>query len=301
MSKYEKVIPELIMCLTVFETYYKESTPYNVYVNDDEGWLSVYGIPKQTILIDSEDEETGICENNSITNIENTSLYWDRYVSSYHYKLLIKCYFTKLFVGKDPIRLCDGNSLLMKNMNGTYTYIGDRIYNFSVPSDDTIIDLYSPIHNYNSYPIAIGKKNVYLLLHGVYIEKENIDLEEDKLYDTYINFYYKHNYSSSNKIFKLFENIKRIDNGYYFQIDDLLENSIIIKKNINYYNDIDYNKFIIDYDIDYNKFIIDQVQETEKYKQLFNSLYFEDGINKENNEFLKNELDWVSEFIPSLL
>ena len=116
MSKYEKVIPELIMDLTVFDTYYNESTPYNVYVNDDEGWLSVYGIPKQTILIDSDDEETGICENDCVTHIENTSLYWDRDVSSYHYKLLLKCYFTELFVGKDPIRLCDGNSLLMKNM-----------------------------------------------------------------------------------------------------------------------------------------------------------------------------------------
>ena len=155
MTNIEKVIPELLMDLPVYETYYNGSTPYNVYINDDKGWLSVYGIPKKTIYVEHEGEENG-------------DESWDKDVSSYYNKLLLKCYFTELFIGKDPVT-GDENSVLMKNMNSSYTYIGDRIYNFSVPRDDTIIDFHSPIHDYNSYPVAIGKKKcLSIVAWGIY-------------------------------------------------------------------------------------------------------------------------------------
>ena len=303
MSDSDKVIPELLMDLPAYETYYNGSIPYNVYVNDDKGWLSVYGIPKRTIWVDSEDEESfGI---DCVTHIENTSLRWDKDVSSYYNKLLLKCYFTELFVGKDPL-IGYENSVLMKNMNGSYTYIGDRVYNFSVPTDDTIIDFHSPIHDYNSYPVAIGKKNVYLLLHGIYIDKSNIYLEEDKLYDTYIDFYYKYNHSSSNTMFTLCDNIKKLDNGYYFQCDDLLEHTIISHTDADLWNGL-----LQKYDVDMFKFIVDQVNETEIFKKILYSMYDIDSESDREGEGeresdsdtqkLKDELKWVSEYISSLI
>jgi len=291
----EKVMQELMDNLTVYETFYLGSTPYNVYINDDFGWLSVYGIPVQTNCVDS-NREVSIkdeCEN----IIENTSLYLDRDVSSYYNKLVLKCYFTELFVGKDNITNYDGNSLLMKNMNDSYTYIGDRVYNFSVPSDDIIIDFYSPIHDNNSYPLAIGKKNVYFLLHGVYTEKENIDLEEDKL-DEYIN------YMSSNKMFKLIDTIKMIDNGYYIENTDLLQYSISFHTNSNHWNGL-----IQDYEINSKHFIRDQIKETEKFKKTLYSMYNIDNSdnsdNSDNDEsfikYEKEDLDWVCEYVSSFI
>lgn len=291
MSKFvEKVIPELLMDLPVYETCYEGSTPYNVYINDDEKWLSVYGIPKKTIWVDSDGDEDEDDNSEIVTHIENTSLYWDKDVSSFHSKLLIKCYFTELFEGVDKETCCVGNSILIKTINGSYTYIGDRIYNFTIPTDDTILEFHSPIYDDNSYPVAVGVKNIYFMLHGVYADKKDIDLEEQFLGDVYYKFYYKHGYNSSNTIFKLFDGIKIIDNGYYFKCDDLIEESIIRHKNIKYDEELQM------YEINFNKYIIDQVKESLEYKKICYSLY-----NSDISDTLKDDLDWVSKFVPSLL
>ena len=302
MSKsVEKVIPELLMDLPVYDTCYKGSTPYNVYINDDEQWISVYGIPKQTICVDSdgEDEHDDPDEHDIVTHNENTSLYWAKDVLSFHSNLLIKCYFIELFEGEDKVIGCNGNSILIKTLNGSYTYIGDRIYNFTVPTNDTIIDFHSPIYDDTSYPIAIGEKNIYFMLHGIYANKKDIDLEEQYLGDTYYKFYYKHGYISSNTLFKLIDNIKRIDNGYYFKCDDLIEEAIIRHNNINHDEELQR------YDIDFSKYIIDQVKESDEYKKICYSIYNIDtidnsDINDNSNKF-KDDLDWVSVFIPSLM
>ena len=292
VSLSEKVIPELLMDLPVYETCYEGSTPYNVYINDEKGWLSVYGIPKRTMCIDSDDEEDH-SETNRLdlaTHLDNTSLYWDKDVSSFHSNMLIKCYFTELFEGKDDETCCVGNTLLMKSVNGSYTYIGDRIYNFTIPYDDTIIDFYSPIYNNTPYPVAIGKKIVYLMLHGVYANKKDIELDESDMGDIYIKFYYKHNYISSNTIFTLFDCLKRIDNGYYLQCNDLLEETIIRHANITEYDDLN------EYDIDLTKIIMDQVKEKEDLKKMCYSMY-----DLEEDDDLKYDLDWVSEYVGSLM
>ena len=289
MSKsVEKVIPELLMDLPVYDTCYKGSTPYNVYINDDEHWLSVYGIPKKPIWVDSDGDEDDNSE--IVTHIENTSLYWDKDVSSFHSKLLLKCYFTELFKGEDKESNSIGNSILIKTVNGSYIYIGDRIYNFTVPSDDIILEFHSPIYDYTSYPIAIGEKNIYFMLHGIYGDKKDIDLEEQYLGDAYYKFYYKHGYSSSNTQFKLLGNIKRIDNGYYFRCGDLIEEAIIRHNNINHAVELQ------QYDIDFSKYIIDQVNESLEYKKICYSLY-----NIDSSDSIKDDLDWVSVFIPSLM
>ena len=300
----EKVIPELLMDLPVYETCYEGSTPYNVYINDEKGWLSVYGIPKKTIWVDSDGEEDHSYHEDLVTHLDNTSLYWDKDVSSFYSNMLLKCYFVELFEGKDPETCCVGNTMLMRTVNGSYTYIGDRIYNFTIPYDDTIVDFYSPIYNNTPYPVAIGKKNVYLMLHGVYANKKDIELDDSDMGDIYIKFYYKHNYISSNTIFSLFGAIKRIDNGYYLQCNDLIEETIIRHTNIEEYDHIN------EYDIDLKKSIMDQVNETEELKKMCYSIYDVDddteSLNDDVDDYderasLKDDLDWVSEYVGSLM
>jgi len=296
----EKVIPELLMDLPVYETCYKGSTPYNVYINDEKGWLSVYGIPKQTIC---DEEETHSDNGNlaTLTHLDNTSLYWDKDVSSFYSNMLLKCYFVELFEGKDHETCCIGNTMLMKSVNGSYTYIGDRIYNFTIPYDDTIVDFYSPIYNDTPYPVAIGKKNVYLMLHGVYINKKDIDLDDSEMGDIYIKFYYKHNYLSSNTIFTMFDCLKRIDNGYYLQCNDLIQETIFRHTNINEYGNLK------EYDIDLTKHM-DQVNETEELKKMcysiYDLVYHDESDSLEDHDdtsSLKDDLDWVSEYVGSLI
>ena len=202
-EQIEKVVPELLMDLPVYSTCYKGSIPYNVYINEEQKWISVYGISKQTICVNSDvdvEDERG----------ENTS---------FHSNLLLKCYFTELFIGEDKINYCSGNSILIKTLNGSYTYIGDRIYNFTIPNDDNIIEFHSPIYDDTSYPIAIGEKNIYFMLHGIYSNKKNIDLEEQYLGDAYYKFYYKNGYSSSNTQFKLLDNINRNIISMYYVVN----------------------------------------------------------------------------------
>ena len=302
-QQIEKVIPELLMDLPVYDTCYKGSIPYNVYINEEQKWISVYGIPKKTIWVDSDGEvdedECGV--NDIVTHIENTSLYWDKDVSSFHSNLLLKCYFTELFKGEDLLNNCTGNSILIKTVNGSYTYIGDRIYNFTIPHNDIILEFHSPIYDDNSYPVAVGEKNIYFMLHGVYADKMDIDLEEQFLGDAYYKFYYKHGYNSSNTIFKLYDNIKIIDNGYYFKCDDLIEESIIRHKNIKYEEEIQ------KYEINFSKYVIDQVKESEEYKKICYSIYNidnsdSDSDNSDNDSYnLKDDLEWVSKYVPSLV
>ena len=181
MSKYsKKVIPELCMDLPVYDTCYKGSIPYNVYINDEKQWISVYRIPKQSIL------DSDKCKED-----DDTSLQWEKDLSSYHSNLLLKCYYTELFKGSDILNNYIGNSILIKTENGSYTYIGDRMYNFNIPSDDNILEFHSQIYDETSYPIAIGEQNIYFMLHGIYVDKGNIDLDYTDLKDAYYKFYYK--------------------------------------------------------------------------------------------------------------
>jgi len=304
------------MDLPVYETFYDGITPYKVYINDDKGYISIYGVTKKISWVDSDGEETDKSDSLSTTHLEHSSLYLDKESRKYHNKLVLKCYFTELFEGKDIVTQCDGNSILIKTMNNSYYYIGDRIYNFTIPNDDVILEFHSPINENNSYPVAIGKKNIYLMLHGVYFDKNvnEFDLDESNFYDTYKKFYYKYNYRSSNTIFKLCDNIKRLDNGYYFQCNDLLEESIIRHSNFKHIDG-----FMASHNIDNSKFIIDQVKESEKYKNLFYSYYdlsdsdndlsdsdndkeeMLDGLTMKPIDTLKDDLEWASQYVASLV
>jgi len=262
-------------CELVYETFYDGIETYKVYINDEKGYLSIYDITKKISCVGVDEDE-----------------------------LLLKCYFTELFEGKDKVTHYDGNSILIKTMNNSYYYIGDRIYNFTVPNDDVILEFHSPIYDNKSYPVAIGKKNIYLMLHGVYFDKNNreFELKEYNFFDTYNKFYYKHNYKSSNTIFKLFDNIKRLDNGYYFQCNDLLDESIIRHSN--------FKEKLHSHNIDNSKFIIDQVKDSENYKKLFYSYYdlydsdreeMLDGLTMNSIDTLKDDLEWASQFVASLI
>ena len=46
------------MDLPVYETFYDGITPYKVYINDEKGYISIYGVTKKISWVDSDGEET---------------------------------------------------------------------------------------------------------------------------------------------------------------------------------------------------------------------------------------------------
>jgi hypothetical protein len=97
--------------------------------------------------------------------------------------------YKKIFVGDNELNLKDyekrgkrrGNSILLQNMNGKYTYIGDGIREFSAKAGDVIKEYYSPIGNNDvPYPYAVGEKFTYLLVDEVlYVNNDLLDLTKD--------------------------------------------------------------------------------------------------------------------------
>lgn len=97
--------------------------------------------------------------------------------------------YKKIFVGDNELKLKGyekrgkrrGNSILLQNTNGKYTYIGDRISEFSTKEGDVIKEYYSPLGNSAvPYPYAVGEKFTYLLVDELmYVNNNLLDLTKD--------------------------------------------------------------------------------------------------------------------------
>lgn len=81
----------------------------------------------------------------------------------------------------------EGNSILLK-IGSKYMFIGNEIYEFTPIDGDIIIAYYSDIGNSDvSYPYAVGKTHIYIMLDKLAIEKSYFDMKED----IYKQFYYE--------------------------------------------------------------------------------------------------------------
>jgi hypothetical protein len=97
--------------------------------------------------------------------------------------------------------ICEGNSILLKvknnkriNINNNtinnndikYVFIGHNVYEFDIEKDDIFEAFYSLVDDNVSYPILLGKKNIYFLLDYVYIPRvhfpKNINVEDSYHY-----------------------------------------------------------------------------------------------------------------------
>lgn len=55
-----------------------------------------------------------------------------------------------------------GNTLLLQLTKSKYIFIGDEIIEFTIPTNDEIVKLYSPIQKFDGiWPVAIGRVNTY--------------------------------------------------------------------------------------------------------------------------------------------
>jgi len=96
----------------------------------------------------------------------------------------------KVFPGIDlTSKKIMGNSVLVNLYDNRYVYIGSGIYEFTVPTGDTIKKYYSQVGNNDvPYPIAVGKTNIYFMLDNVYIPKTMFNGFSD-WYNAYSYFY----------------------------------------------------------------------------------------------------------------
>ena len=146
-----------------------------------------------------------------IVNTNHTIIYKEKVLESSNYDIFVQKYEPiEIHIGNSHINiLCDndkyeGNSILLKVKNNKkqnvdnnlinhndykYIYIGHNVYEFEIESDDTFEYFYSVVDEDISYPILLGKNNIYFLLDYVFIPRKhfpkNINLE-----DSY-NYYYE--------------------------------------------------------------------------------------------------------------
>jgi hypothetical protein len=97
-------------------------------------------------------------------------------------KELMTVTYEKIFVGSQ------GSSILLKQAQNKYMYIGDTIKTFEPPKGDKILDYHSPIGNSDvPYPYAVGEQYTYLMIADVYIPNGDLDKGKDP-YEQYYGF-----------------------------------------------------------------------------------------------------------------
>ncbi len=120
-----------------------------------------------------------------VVNMNQTIIYKESELSSNNYNIFVQKYEPiEVYIGNSNINiLCDnnkyeGNTILLKvrnlkkqnnNNDYKYVYIGHNVYEFNIENDDIFESFYSVVDEDISYPILIGKKNIYFLLDYVYI------------------------------------------------------------------------------------------------------------------------------------
>lgn len=96
--------------------------------------------------------------------------------------------YEKVFIGDNDLK-CErwepkgkfpGNTILVKESSGRYTFIGWEIFSFTPLDGDVIETYYSPIgSDRNTYPYAVGQKYVYFMRYKEAVPIEKIRLEDD--------------------------------------------------------------------------------------------------------------------------
>jgi len=111
---------------------------------------------------------------------------------------ILELEYEKLFFGKElPDRICDsfenyylcnsveyGESVLVKEKENKYIFIGEFIYTFEIESDNEILEYYTPIGNSDvPFPSAIDKKgNNYLFTEKIMINDVPRNMEPYQYY-----------------------------------------------------------------------------------------------------------------------
>ncbi len=144
-----------------------------------------------------------------VANMHSTIIYKESILQSNKYDRFVQKYTPfEIHVGNSNMNvlcensediICEGNSILLKVKNDKrknincasikYVFIGHNVYEFELEEDDMFEAFYSLVDDNVSYPLLLGKKNIYFLLDYVYIPRahfpKNINLE-----DSY-NYYYE--------------------------------------------------------------------------------------------------------------
>lgn len=143
-----------------------------------------------------------------VVNIYETIIYKERILESGDYNLFVQKYIpyeihignsnTNILYDQDKGIKNEGNSILLKVKKDKqmihknefkYVFIGHNVYEFEIEEDDTLESFYSIVDDEISYPILLGKKNIYFLLDYVFIPRKhfpkNINIEES------YNYYYE--------------------------------------------------------------------------------------------------------------
>jgi hypothetical protein len=145
-----------------------------------------------------------------VATMDSTIIYKESVLESNIYNKFVQKYTPiEIYVGNsntnimcdndDSSVICEGNSILLKVKNDKrknlncddykYIFIGHNIYEFNIENDDTFESFYSVVDEDISYPILLGKKNIYFLLDYVYIPRKYFP-KSVNLEDSY-NYYYE--------------------------------------------------------------------------------------------------------------
>ena len=114
-----------------------------------------------------------------------------------------KLYFGESNHGSDNSNKGDnwvkGCSILVHVKSNEYICIGMEIYSFKTINNEEIKRYFSPIYGSDVvYNYAVGEYNTYLLLEKVYINNNDINVEQD----VYTQYYAYHRYSIKDNIIK---------------------------------------------------------------------------------------------------
>ena len=140
-----------------------------------------------------------------VVNMNQTIIYKEKEIESNDYNIFVQKYEPiEVYVGNSNMNLLydndkyEGNCILLKvrnvkkqnnNNDYKYVYIGHNVYEFNIENDDIFESFYSVVDEKISYPILLGKKNIYFLLDYAYIPRvhfpKNINVEES------YNYYYE--------------------------------------------------------------------------------------------------------------
>lgn len=151
------------------------TTPYIVYVNPNRTTVSIFGVPK----------------NRYVKNSDWSSHRPDNYG---YFTELVKRYknVRDVMPGVDLAEGKTGNSVLIRINRSTYVYIGDCIYSFK--SRERITSYYSNMGNSGvPYPVGVSTSYLYFMLDKVYVSKESFGqtdfTDPVKVSDVYSEFY----------------------------------------------------------------------------------------------------------------